>query len=157
MAEFKKLINPPIKASEINSESATNGQVLTANGTGGASWIVATSTFYLHTIVTSNHTFYIVTNGKDEYILTNNLMKKAFLDSIAYNKWIGTGGFNNKFVFGISIGIENSGSLTPYYNSPTAFQKGNALSYYDNNGNEITISRSDFGSFVSDTVTPLKW
>lgn len=38
MAEFKKLINPPIKASDINSESATNGQVLTANGTGGASW-----------------------------------------------------------------------------------------------------------------------
>lgn len=38
MAEFKKLINPPIKASEINSESATNGQVLTANGTGGATW-----------------------------------------------------------------------------------------------------------------------
>lgn len=38
MAEFKKLINPPIKASEINSESATSGQVLTANGTGGASW-----------------------------------------------------------------------------------------------------------------------
>lgn len=38
MAEFKKLINPPIKASEIDSESATSGQVLTANGTGGASW-----------------------------------------------------------------------------------------------------------------------
>lgn len=38
MAEFKKLINPPIKASEINSESATQGQVLTANGTGGATW-----------------------------------------------------------------------------------------------------------------------
>ena len=38
MAEFKKLINPPIKASDINSESATNGQVLTANGAGGASW-----------------------------------------------------------------------------------------------------------------------
>lgn len=38
MAEFKKLINPPIKASEINSESATQGQVLTANGAGGATW-----------------------------------------------------------------------------------------------------------------------
>ena len=38
MAEFKKLINPPIKASEIDSESATSGQVLTANGAGGASW-----------------------------------------------------------------------------------------------------------------------
>lgn len=38
MAEFKKLINPPIKANEINSESATSGQVLTADGNGGASW-----------------------------------------------------------------------------------------------------------------------
>lgn len=155
MAEFKKLINPPIKASDINSESATQGQVLTANGTGGTNWQNTRSVFYLHTIVTNNHTFYIVTDGKDEYVLTNNIMKNAFLNSIVYNKWIGTGGFNNKFVFGMSIGIKNGDSITPYYASPTAFQKGNALSYYDNNGNEVTISRNDFGSFVSDTVTPL--
>lgn len=53
MAEFKKLINPPIKASEIDSESATSGQVLTANGTGGASWQNASgggTQLYMHAI-----------------------------------------------------------------------------------------------------------
>ena len=41
----------PIKASNINSETATNGQVLTADGNGGASWQSAGgggATLYLH-------------------------------------------------------------------------------------------------------------
>lgn len=43
----------PIKASNVNSETATNGQVLTADGSGGASWQNAGgggSTKYLHKI-----------------------------------------------------------------------------------------------------------
>lgn len=31
-------LNPSIKANEISSESATSGQVLQADGNGGASW-----------------------------------------------------------------------------------------------------------------------
>ena len=43
----------PIKAGNIDSETATNGQVLTADGNGGASWQNAGgggATLYLHTI-----------------------------------------------------------------------------------------------------------
>ena len=45
--------NLPIKASNINSETATNGQVLTADGNGGASWQNASGSFTHYVIITS--------------------------------------------------------------------------------------------------------
>lgn len=60
----------PIKASNVNSETATNGQVLTADGSGGASWQNAggtTLTKYTYNGATNNST----TMAKIRSILQN--------------------------------------------------------------------------------------
>lgn len=149
---------PP--ATSIVAVDNTNAQTMLTVGDGLSAenrvLKVTKTQLYLHTIVTSNHTFYIVTNRADEYIISGGLAKNAFFDSIVRQKWIGSGGLRDQFMFGIAIGIDNgSGGITPYYDSPSAFQKGNALSYYNSDGTEVTILKSDFGSFVNDAVTPL--
>lgn len=138
----------------IDSNNATEGQVLTANGTGGASWQNATTKkFYLHTIVTSAYTFYVV-NKFDSQYSPNTKQATALLNSIAFNRLIGYSFQNRFYAYDISIAIDNGfGDLTAYINSPSIIQKGNAISYFGTDGQEVTILSSNFGEFVSDTVT----
>lgn len=89
MAEFKKLINPPIKASEINSESATNGQVLTANGTGGATWQDASgggggfTPRFIYDIETVSASMFDITN-KETYFECKVKTSAGDLDSVTF-------------------------------------------------------------------------
>ena len=96
--------NLPIKADNINSDTATSGQVLTADGNGGASWQTAggiTLTYYdtaSGTSITTLGTLYnavkaIFTNSKGSYhgyigikIKLNNVNKVLTipLDAVAY-------------------------------------------------------------------------
>ena len=137
--------------------TATQGQVLTANGTGGASWQDVKNKFYLHTIVTSAYTFYVVNKFESQYS-PNKLQSGTLLNSIAFNRFIGYV-FQNKFyAYHIAIAINGDfGNLTNYRDSPNIIQKGNAISYFGRDGQEITILSSNFGTFVSDTVTKTTW
>ena len=141
----------------LDNNIATAGQVLTANGTGGASWQDVKNEFYLHTIVTSVRTFYVVNKYETAYT-ANALQGRTLLDSIAFNRYIGYSLQNRLYAYDIAIAIEGDfGDLTNYRDSPTIIQKGNAISYFGRDGQEVTILSSNFGTFVSDTVTKTTW
>lgn len=139
----------------LDKNNATEGQVLTANGAGGATWEDVKNEFYLHTIVTSAYTFYVV-NKFDSQYSPNKFQKTALLDSIAFNHFIGSTLQNRLYAYDIAIAIEGDfGDLTDYKDSPNIIQKGNAISYFGRNGQEVTILSSNFGTYVSDTVTKI--
>ena len=141
----------------LDNNIATAGQVLTANGTGGASWQDVKNEFYLHTIVTSVHTFYVVNKYETAYT-SNALQGRTLLDSIAFNRYIGYSLQNRLYAYDIAIAIEGDfGDLTNHRDSPNIIQKGNAISYFGRDGQEVTILSSNFGTFVSDTVTKTTW
>ena len=137
----------------LDKNNATEGQVLTANGAGGATWEDVKNEFYLHTIVTSAYTFYVVNKFESHYS-PNKLQSRALLDSIAFNSFIGYAVQNRFYAYDIAIAIAGDfGDLTDYIDSPKIIQKGNAISYFGRDGQEVTILSSNFGTFVSDTVT----
>lgn len=141
----------------LDKNNATEGQVLTANGTGGATWEDVKNEFYLHTIVTSAYTFYVVNKYETVYT-ANNLQGRTLLDSIAFNRYIGYSLQNRLYAYDIAIAIAGDfGDLTNHRDSPNIIQKGNAISYFGRDGQEVTILSSNFGTFVSDTVTKTAW
>lgn len=139
----------------LDNNQATQGQVLTADGSGGCAWTNAYG-FYLHTIVTSAYTFYIVNRHPTAY-RGSSMQMRGFLSKIASTKWIGTQFSDIRFAYAMEIAVEGDfGDLTQYKESPSILQKGNAISYFGNDGQEVTILASNFGTFVSDTVTELQ-
>ena len=141
----------------LDKNNATEGQVLTADGTGGASWQDVKNDFYLHTIVTSVYTFYVVNKFGSKYS-PNTLQSNALLNSIAFNRFIGYTFQNRLYAYDIAIAIEGDfGDLTNHKDSPNIIQKGNAISYFGRDGQEVTILSNNFGNFVSDTVSKIAW
>lgn len=112
--------------------------------------------FYLHTIKTSAYTFYIVNKDPTKYSGSSPQMS-GFLLKIASSKWIGTQPSNTFFAYDMEIAIADEfGGVTAYKRSPNIIQKGNAISYYGKDGQEVTILANNFGTFESDTVSEIQ-
>ena len=105
----------PIKASNIDSDTATNGQVLTADGSGGASWQNAGggSTLYEHNIlILENNSNWvakvkIINNSATQ--ITDKSTIRSFLSDNGFssinNYFIGTGFFRTGGVSYLVLGL----------------------------------------------------
>ena len=101
-------------------------------------------------------TFYIVNKNPTEYSGSSPQMS-GFLSNIASSKWIGTQLSNTFFAYDMEIAIAGDfGDVTAYKRSPNIIQKGNSISYYGKDGQEVTILASNFGTFESDTVSEIQ-
>lgn len=106
-----------VKASDVNSETATSGQVLTADGSGGASWQNASGggdKSYRHLIhVYSTSTYLTIINKDRTSLSTIKLLSQALNDSGAdysLNHFMSATGFNGSNNFICSIGGVSSGA-----------------------------------------------
>ena len=122
----------PIKASNIDSETATNGQVLTADGLGGASWQTpgGGSTLYEHNIMIQENNFnwtarlQIISNSDTQ--ITDKSTLRVFLSDNGFssinNYFLGTGSYRYGGVVYLVLGLfSNSGTNLSFSVLDTSF------------------------------------
>lgn len=148
MAEFKKLINPPIMASEIDSESATSGQVLTADGNGGASWQNVSggsgggTTIEGHTVSFNSPINYEGSVAGYVLYLDNNLKPHHAIIPSDFSLTI-----NNVYkIFGLYMANSESGISPNYYNTDVENAIGTPV-LISSNGFSYIGNRQNFTTF----------
>lgn len=149
----------PIKASNVNSETATNGQVLTADGNGGASWQNAGggSTLYMHCIRA------FLSDANYKLSMNTTIIRQS---NIPIDTWAQLrSALNSMGITSISSGnaLQTSGAIIDVQNSNnfitlsgiTRNNSGITFSGLDANGNDTILSTSFSTPTVYDKIITL--